>query len=115
LVSKVKYMMTQIRAPVVMNTGAKSSIGQWFKRSGDPLTLDEPLVEINTDKQTHEIQASVTGVLSTIFPKDGAFVEAGSVLGTIRQCLIERSVLIQRRHVRPIPKRDPKSVLKEII
>jgi 2-oxoglutarate dehydrogenase E2 component (dihydrolipoamide succinyltransferase) len=78
-------MMTEIRAPVMANTAAKSSIGRWFKRTGDPVTLDEPLVEINTDMQTHEIQAPVTGVLSTILLKDGAFVEAGAVLGTIRQ------------------------------
>jgi 2-oxoglutarate dehydrogenase E2 component (dihydrolipoamide succinyltransferase) len=78
-------MMTEIRAPVMANTGAKSSIGRWFKRTGDPVTLDEPLVEIDTDKGTREIQAPVTGVLSTISLKDGAFVEAGAVLGTIRQ------------------------------
>jgi 2-oxoglutarate dehydrogenase E2 component (dihydrolipoamide succinyltransferase) len=78
-------MMTEVRAPVMANAGGKSSIGRWFKRTGDPVTLDEPLVEINTDMQTHEIQAPVTGVLSTILLKDGAFVEAGAVLGTIRQ------------------------------
>jgi pyruvate/2-oxoglutarate dehydrogenase complex dihydrolipoamide acyltransferase (E2) component len=49
------------------------------------VTLDEPVVEIITDKQKYEIQAPVTGVLSTILLKDGAFVEVGVVLGTIRQ------------------------------
>jgi pyruvate/2-oxoglutarate dehydrogenase complex dihydrolipoamide acyltransferase (E2) component len=77
--------MTEIKAPMIANTGARSSIGRWFKRTGDPVTLDEPLVEINTDEQTHEIQAPVTGVLATILLKDGAFVEPGAVLGTIRQ------------------------------
>jgi pyruvate/2-oxoglutarate dehydrogenase complex dihydrolipoamide acyltransferase (E2) component len=70
---------------MIANTEAKSSIGRWFKRTGDPVTLDEPLVEINTDQQTHEVQAPVTGVLATILLKDGALVGAGAVLGTIRQ------------------------------
>ena len=78
-------MMMEIRAPSNANAAALLSVGRWFKRTGDPVTLDEPLVEINTDKGTHEVQAPVTGVLSTILLKDGAFVEAGAVLGTIRQ------------------------------
>jgi 2-oxoglutarate dehydrogenase E2 component (dihydrolipoamide succinyltransferase) len=61
------------------------SIGRWFKRAGDPVTLDEPLVEINAEERTREIRAPVTGVLATILLKDGASVEAGNVLGTIRQ------------------------------
>jgi 2-oxoglutarate dehydrogenase E2 component (dihydrolipoamide succinyltransferase) len=83
--SKVEYMLTEIRVPPLANTGASLSIGRWFKRTGDPVTLDEPLVEIETDKGTLEIRAPVTGVLSTILLKDGGFVEAGAVLGTIRQ------------------------------
>jgi pyruvate/2-oxoglutarate dehydrogenase complex dihydrolipoamide acyltransferase (E2) component len=82
---KVKYMMTEIRAPMIANPGAKSSIGRWFKRTGDPVTRGEPLVEMNTDEQTHEVEAPVTGVLATIVLKDGALVEAGAVLGTIRE------------------------------
>jgi 2-oxoglutarate dehydrogenase E2 component (dihydrolipoamide succinyltransferase) len=55
-----------MRVPMIANTGAKLAIGRWFKRAGDPVSLDEPLVEINTDKETHEIRAPVTGVLSKI-------------------------------------------------
>ena len=78
-------MMTEIRLPPLAHAGAGLSIVRWFKCTGDPVTLDEPLLEINTDKGTHEIQAPVTGVLSTILLKDGASVEAGAVLGTIRR------------------------------
>ena len=78
-------MKTEIRAPKIAKAAGSLSIGRWFKRTGDPVTFDEPIVEINNDKETHEIQAPVTGVLSTILLKDGAFVEAGAVLGKIRQ------------------------------
>jgi 2-oxoglutarate dehydrogenase E2 component (dihydrolipoamide succinyltransferase) len=77
-------MTTEIRVPTNA-AGARLSMGRWFKRIGDPVTFDEHVVEINTDKQTYEIRAPVTGVLSTILLKDGAFVEVGVVLGTIRQ------------------------------
>jgi pyruvate/2-oxoglutarate dehydrogenase complex dihydrolipoamide acyltransferase (E2) component len=77
-------MMTPIRVPAIA-AGTSLSIGRWFKRTGDPVTLDEPLVEINTGKEKLEVQAPVTGVLSTILLKDGASVEASAVVGTIRQ------------------------------
>jgi 2-oxoglutarate dehydrogenase E2 component (dihydrolipoamide succinyltransferase) len=51
----------------------------------DAVTIDESLVEIETDNVTHEIRAPVTGVLSKILVKDGGSVEAGTALGTISQ------------------------------
>jgi 2-oxoglutarate dehydrogenase E2 component (dihydrolipoamide succinyltransferase) len=78
-------MKTEIRVPTIPNAGSRLSIGRWFKRAGDPVTLDEPLVEINAGDVTHELRAPVTGVLSEILHKDGATVEAGTVLGTISQ------------------------------
>jgi hypothetical protein len=51
LISRVKYMMTEVRAPTIA-AGASLSIGRWFKRTGDPVTLDEPLVEINAEGDT---------------------------------------------------------------
>jgi 2-oxoglutarate dehydrogenase E2 component (dihydrolipoamide succinyltransferase) len=54
---------------------------------GDPVTVQEPLVEIDTDTDgvTYEITAPVTGVLSRILVKDGGTVEPGTVLGMIDQ------------------------------
>jgi 2-oxoglutarate dehydrogenase E2 component (dihydrolipoamide succinyltransferase) len=78
-------MKTEIRVPTIPNAGSGLSIGRWFKRTGDPVTLGEPLVEINTSDATHEILAPVTGVLSEILHRDGASVEAGTLLGTISQ------------------------------
>jgi pyruvate/2-oxoglutarate dehydrogenase complex dihydrolipoamide acyltransferase (E2) component len=76
-------MDTKIRVPVLVNAGGKLSIGRWFKRLGDPVSLDEPLVEIDTDNVTHEIRSPVTGVLSSISANDGATVEPDTVVGII--------------------------------
>jgi 2-oxoglutarate dehydrogenase E2 component (dihydrolipoamide succinyltransferase) len=78
-------MNTEIRVPTIPNAANKLSVGRWFKRAGDPVTLDEPLVEIFASDATHELRAPVTGVLSEILVKDGASVEAGTALGTITQ------------------------------
>jgi pyruvate/2-oxoglutarate dehydrogenase complex dihydrolipoamide acyltransferase (E2) component len=78
-------MLTEIRVPDIADGGPRLSLGRWFKRVGDPVTLDEPLVEIDTDNVTHEIRSPVTGVLSKILVNDGGLVEAGTTLGTISQ------------------------------
>ena len=77
--------MTEIRVPTIADAGTSLSIGRWFKRAGDPVTAQEPLVEINTDNVTHEVRAQVTGVLSKILVTDGGTVKPGTVLGTIDQ------------------------------
>ncbi|SDN85381.1 2-oxoglutarate dehydrogenase E2 component (dihydrolipoamide succinyltransferase) [Afipia sp. GAS231] len=78
-------MITQIHVPTMPNAGPKLSVGRWFKRVGDPVTVQEPLVETETDNVTHEIRAPVTGVLSQISVKAGASVECGMVLGNVSQ------------------------------
>ena len=63
---------------------ARLSIGR-CKRVGDPVSIDEPLVEIDTYNLTHEIRAPATGVLSKVLVRDGGSVEPGTVVGTIDQ------------------------------
>jgi pyruvate/2-oxoglutarate dehydrogenase complex dihydrolipoamide acyltransferase (E2) component len=77
-------MGTAIKVPTIASA-AKLTIGRWFKRVGDPVSIDEPLVEIDTYNLTHEIRAPVTDVLAKIFVKDGGAVEPGTVVGTIDQ------------------------------
>jgi pyruvate/2-oxoglutarate dehydrogenase complex dihydrolipoamide acyltransferase (E2) component len=78
-------MQTNITVPTNIKSQMKLSIGRWFKKVGDPVTLDEPLVEIDSDNGTHEIRATATGVLSQILLKDGAFVEPNAPLGIIAE------------------------------
>ncbi len=76
-------MATEIRVPKIGASATKASIGRWFKRVGDPVSLNEPLVEIETDGTTVEVTASATGVLSEILLRDGESVKADTLLGTI--------------------------------
>jgi 2-oxoglutarate dehydrogenase E2 component (dihydrolipoamide succinyltransferase) len=77
-------MGTAVKVPTIADV-AKLSVGRWFKCVGDAVSIDEPLVEIDTDNLTHEIRAPVTGVLAKVFVKDGGYVEPGTVVGTIDQ------------------------------
>jgi biotin carboxyl carrier protein len=76
--------MSEIKVPTIAGS-SKLSIGRWFKREGDPVTFREPLVEIDTDNVTREIQAPATGILSRILVRDGGTVEPGTVVGMIDQ------------------------------
>jgi 2-oxoglutarate dehydrogenase E2 component (dihydrolipoamide succinyltransferase) len=78
-------MAAEIKVPTIEGADGRLSIGRWFKRVGDPVSIGEPVVEIDTYSLTHEIQAPVTGILSKVLVKDGGSVEPGTVVGTIDQ------------------------------
>ena len=75
----------EIKVPSIADATGRLSIGRWFKRVGDPVSIGEPLVEIDTYHRTHEIRAPVTGILSKVLVVDGGSVEPGTVVGTIDQ------------------------------
>src|SRR3989304_4732722 len=75
--------LTDILLPAEQTEGTTNVVGKWFKRVGDAVALNEPLLEITTDKVTVEIPAPADGVLVEILKQEGAEVEPGSVLGRI--------------------------------
>src|SRR6516162_4167395 len=77
--------MTEIRVPTLGESVTEATIGKWFKKPGDPVAADEPLVEIETDKVTIEVPAPAAGVLAEIAAKDGETVAVGALLGQIRE------------------------------
>ncbi len=76
-------MTIEIRVPTLGESVTEATIAQWFKKAGDAVAMDEPLVELETDKVTIEVPAPAAGVLSEILAKDGETVEVGALLGAI--------------------------------
>src|SRR4051812_27428697 len=76
-------MATDIRVPTLGESVTEATIGRWFKKPGEPVKADEPLVELETDKVTLEVNAPTAGVLGDIVANDGATVAPGTVLGSI--------------------------------
>jgi len=75
--------MTEIRVPTLGESVTEATIGRWFKKAGEAVAVDEPLVELETDKVTIEVPAPSAGVLSEIAAKDGDTVAVGGLLGQI--------------------------------
>ena len=75
--------MTEIRVPTLGKSVTEATIGRWFKKAGDAVAVDEPLVELETDKVTIEVPAPSAGVLGEIAAKDGETVAVGALLGQI--------------------------------
>ena len=77
-------MATEIKVPKIAGV-LILYVGRWFKSVGDPVTVGEPVLEVDTYNMTHEIKAPATGILSKILVRDGGYVQPGTVLGTIDQ------------------------------
>ena len=66
--------MAEIRVPTLGESVTEATIGKWFKKPGEAVAVDEPLVELETDKVTIEVPAPAAGVLADIAAKDGETV-----------------------------------------
>jgi 2-oxoglutarate dehydrogenase E2 component (dihydrolipoamide succinyltransferase) len=76
--------MADIRVPTLGESVTEATVGKWFKQPGDAVAVDEPLVELETDKVTLEVPAPAAGVLSDIAAKEGETVAVGALLGAIK-------------------------------
>jgi 2-oxoglutarate dehydrogenase E2 component (dihydrolipoamide succinyltransferase) len=76
-------MTTEIRVPTLGESVSEATIGRWFKQPGEAVAADEPLVELETDKVTLEVNAPASGILVEIAAKDGETVTPGAILGQI--------------------------------
>lgn len=76
-------MATEIRVPTLGESVTEATIGQWYKKVGDAVNADEPLVELETDKVTVEVPAPSSGVLSEIIAQEGETVEVGALLAAL--------------------------------
>ena len=76
-------MSTEIRVPTLGESVTEATIGQWFKKVGDAVAADEPIVELETDKVTIEVPAPAAGVLEAIAAQPGETVDVGALLGAI--------------------------------
>jgi len=76
-------MATDIRVPTLGESISEATVGKWFKQRGDSVKADEPLVELETEKVTLEVNAPAAGVLSEIVADSGATVSIGALLGSL--------------------------------
>ena len=76
-------MATEITVPELGESVTTATVARWIKQQGETVAADEPLVELETDKVTVEVNAPATGVLASIGVPEGTEVEVGAVLGLV--------------------------------
>jgi 2-oxoglutarate dehydrogenase E2 component (dihydrolipoamide succinyltransferase) len=82
---KKARMAMEILVPALGESVSEATVAQWLKQPGEAVNLDEPLVELETDKVTLEVNATAAGVLSEIVAGEGDNVEVGAILGRIAE------------------------------
>jgi len=78
-------MTTEIRVPAVGESVTEVTVARWLKQVGDSVAIDDPLVELETDKATQELPAAISGRLAEIVAKEGSNVPVGGLLARIEE------------------------------
>ncbi len=78
-------MAIEIKVPALGESVTEATVGKWLKQAGEAVKVDEPLVELETDKVSVEVPAPSAGVLDAILVEAGATVAVGTVLGRIKE------------------------------
>jgi len=78
-------MSEKILVPTLGESITEATVSKWLKKVGDPVEIDEAIVELETDKVNLEVPSPISGVLSEMNSKDGDTVEVGAVLGSISE------------------------------
>lgn len=76
-------MSIEVNVPILGESVSEATVATWLKKEGDRVNSDEPLVELETDKVTLEVNSPISGTLSSILFEEGAEVEVGALLCVI--------------------------------
>ena len=85
-------MSTEIKVPSLGESVVEATVAKWYKNQGDHVAVDEPLVELETDKVTLEVPSPCGGQLKIISAKEGETVEVGALLGQIAEGEVDNTV-----------------------
>src|ERR1700722_12878226 len=76
-------MATEIKVPTLGESVTEATVARWLKHPGDTVAMDDPLVELETDKVTLEVNAPAAGTLTDVLAAEGSNVAVGAILGRI--------------------------------
>ena len=78
-------MSEKILVPVLGESITEATVAKWLKNQGDKVEVDEPIVELETDKVNLEVPSPISGILTEINSQDGSVVEVGALLGSVSE------------------------------
>ncbi|WP_445784378.1 2-oxoglutarate dehydrogenase complex dihydrolipoyllysine-residue succinyltransferase [Sphingorhabdus sp.] len=76
-------MSTEVKVPVLGESITEATLGQWLKKPGEAVAIDEPIASLETDKVAIEVPSPVAGIMGTYAVEEGATVNVGAVIGSI--------------------------------
>src|SRR5271165_2592960 len=100
-------MPTEIKVPTLGESVTSATVARWMKHEGDAVAVDEPLVELETDKVTVEVGAPAAGVLSSIVAPEGSEVPVGALLATLEAGASAPAKPAQPRVAQPVQAATP--------
>lgn len=110
--------MTEIVVPTLGESVAEATVAQWLKKEGEAVKADEPIVELETDKVTLEVNAPADGVIVKIVVGEGDSVEVGAILGEMEEGAAAndsapaKSKTEEKKEAAPAKKEEPKKDAK---
>ena len=104
-------MSEKILVPVLGESITEATVAKWLKNKGDDIKVDEPIVELETDKVNLEVPSAVNGILTEINAQNGDVVKVGAVLGSIE----ENNIQSDEREIKKIVIIDFSVLLKKKI
>ncbi|HJT39621.1 MAG TPA: biotin/lipoyl-containing protein, partial [Sphingobium sp.] len=78
-------MATEVKVPTLGESVTEATVGQWLKKPGEAVKVDEPIVSLETDKVAVDVPAPVAGTLGDIIAKEGDTVNVGALLALINE------------------------------
>jgi 2-oxoglutarate dehydrogenase E2 component (dihydrolipoamide succinyltransferase) len=107
-------MSIEVNVPILGESVSEATVATWLKKEGDRVVLDEPLVELETDKVTLEVNSPITGILSSILCEAGNEVEVGALLCVVDEAAEMRAQIPERTSKEMAPaKLDASGVVKK--
>jgi 2-oxoglutarate dehydrogenase E2 component (dihydrolipoamide succinyltransferase) len=102
-------MAIEVKVPTLGESVTEATIGEWLKKPGDPVKLDEPIASLETDKVAVEVPAPVAGVMGEYRVQAGETVEVGAVIATIEdtQAAGETTEVKEREKAQPAAEKPP--------
>src|SRR6266567_2877591 len=98
-------MAVEIKVPALGESVTEATVSKWLVKAGDSVAIDQPLCELETDKVTVEVNATVAGSIVDLAVAEGASVQVGGVL-----CHIEAGAAAARPAAAPAPTAPPQPV-----
>ena len=99
-------MSEKIVVPVLGESISEATVSKWLKKEGEKVEVDEPVVELETDKVNLEVPSPISGVLSKINANDGTVVEVGALLGSVVEKESNSIKQEKIKKIEPTPKND---------